>query len=125
MGEEAGDPINARVACATTRRDSAARGGGDAADRGVFGMKRNPRGVREGMRHRRGGGRLEGARLMNKAARTAGGDPVICPTGCLLIRVSSRLFKNISVPRLVESNLQPSPSPPTEGRIAIVTDAGR
>jgi hypothetical protein len=50
--------------------------------------------------------------------------PVICPTGGLLIRVSSPLCKNIPVPCLVESHLELFASHPTEGRIAIVTDAG-
>src|SRR6266849_10052543 len=52
---------------------------------------------------------------------------VICPSGGLLTGVSS-LFsgfpKNISVPTHPKSILEFSPSRSTEGRIAIVTDAG-
>jgi hypothetical protein len=43
---------------------------------------------------------------------------LICP-------LSSPISKNISVFTCPKSHLQPSPSHPTEGRIAIVTDAGR
>jgi hypothetical protein len=50
---------------------------------------------------------------------------LICPTGCSAVRLSSPIFKNISVPARPKSNLYPLPSRPTEGRIAIVTDAGR
>ena len=53
---------------------------------------------------------------------------VICPSGRLLRGVSSLISdfpKNICVPTYPKSNLQLSPSHPTEGRIAIVTDAGR
>jgi len=38
--------------------------------------------------------------------------------------VSSPLSKNFSLYRLVETSLEPAPSDPPEGRIAIVTDAG-
>jgi len=47
---------------------------------------------------------------------------VICPTGYF---VSSARDKNISLPRLVETALLIPLSRPTEGRIAIVTNAGR
>jgi hypothetical protein len=47
---------------------------------------------------------------------------VICPTGYF---VSSARTKNISLPSLVETALLIPSSRPTEGRIAIVTDAGR
>jgi glutathione S-transferase len=50
---------------------------------------------------------------------------VICPTGKSLIGLSSPDSKNILLPAYPKSNLYPSPSHPTEGRIAIVTDAGR
>jgi len=50
---------------------------------------------------------------------------VICPSGSLLTGVSSPICKNISISAHPKSLLQPSPSHPTEGRIAIVTDAGR
>ena len=49
---------------------------------------------------------------------------VICPSGCLANFVSSARTKNISLPRLVETALLIPSSRPTEGRIAIVTDAG-
>ena len=52
---------------------------------------------------------------------------VICPSACFLTGVSS-LFsvfpKNISVPTYPKSDLELSPSRPTEGRFAIVTDVG-
>src|SRR6267154_83309 len=52
---------------------------------------------------------------------------VICPSGGWLTGLSS-LFsdfpKNISVPTYPKSILELSPSRPTEGRIAIVTNAG-
>jgi hypothetical protein len=41
------------------------------------------------------------------------------------LRLSSPIFKNISVRDSPKSDLNPSPSRPTEGRLAIVTDAGR
>jgi hypothetical protein len=53
--------------------------------------------------------------------------PVICPSGGLLTGLSSLISdfpKNISVPTYPKSILELSPSRPTEGRIAIVTDAG-
>ena len=40
-------------------------------------------------------------------------------------KLSSPICKNISLRRVPKSNLYPSPSRPTEGRLAIVTDAGR
>ena len=55
------------------------------------------------------------------------GTPVICPSGGLLTGLSSLISdfpKNISVPTYPKSDLELSPSHPTEGRIAIVTDAG-
>src|SRR5882672_5398220 len=50
---------------------------------------------------------------------------LICPTGGLLTGVSSPLCKKISVPTHPKSHLELFASHPTEGRIAIVTDAGR
>ena len=55
------------------------------------------------------------------------GTLVICPSGGLLTGLSSLISdfpKNISVPTHPKSHLELSPSRPTEGRIAIVTDAG-
>jgi hypothetical protein len=49
---------------------------------------------------------------------------LICPTGCLVDFVSSAISKNISLHSLVETALLIPPSHPTEGRMAIVTDAG-
>ena len=49
---------------------------------------------------------------------------LICPTGCFPTVVSSPLSKNFSLYRQVETSLEPAPSAPPEGRIAIVTDAG-
>jgi len=49
---------------------------------------------------------------------------LIWPTSGLVIFVSSARTKNISLPRLVETDLLIPPSRSTEGRIAIVTDAG-
>jgi hypothetical protein len=52
---------------------------------------------------------------------------VICPSGVLPIFLSSLISdfpKNISVPTYPKSDLELSPSRSTEGRIAIVTDAG-
>jgi len=40
-------------------------------------------------------------------------------------RLSSPLYKNISVFPNPKSNLYPPPSRPTEGALAIVIDAGR
>jgi hypothetical protein len=50
---------------------------------------------------------------------------VICPSGSLLTGVSSPVCKNISVSIHPKSLLELFASRPTEGRIAIVTDAGR
>jgi hypothetical protein len=53
---------------------------------------------------------------------------VICPSGGLSTGVSSLISdfpKNISVPTHPKSDLELFASHPTEGRIAIVTDAGR
>ena len=53
---------------------------------------------------------------------------LICPSGGFLTGLSSLISdfpKNISVPTYPKSILELSPSRPTEGRIAIVTDAGR
>jgi len=56
----------------------------------------------------------------------AGSAPyLICPTGVQVERVSSPIFKNISLPPSGKSLLQPTPFRPTEGRHAIVTAAGR
>jgi hypothetical protein len=49
---------------------------------------------------------------------------LICSTGGLANFVSSGRAKNISLSRLVETDLLIPPSRSTEGRIAIVTDAG-
>jgi hypothetical protein len=52
---------------------------------------------------------------------------VICPSGGFLTGVSSLISdfpKNISVPTHPKSILELSPSRPTEGRFAIVTDVG-
>src|SRR5712671_7767720 len=52
---------------------------------------------------------------------------VICPSGRLLTGVSSLISyfpKNFSVPTYPKSDLELSPSRSTEGRIAIVTNAG-
>jgi hypothetical protein len=53
---------------------------------------------------------------------------VICPSGCLSTGVSSLISgfpKNISVPTHPKSDLELSHPTPQEGRIMIVTDAGR
>jgi hypothetical protein len=53
---------------------------------------------------------------------------VISPSGksaAAVIFLSSPIFKNISVLVSPKSLLYPPPSHPTEGRIAIVTNAGR
>jgi hypothetical protein len=50
---------------------------------------------------------------------------LICPTGCFAIFLSTPVSKNIPLPVLVDAALLIPPSHPTEGRIAIVTDAGR
>jgi hypothetical protein len=57
--------------------------------------------------------------------RGSRGRVVICPTGSLLTPVSSPLCKNILLRHLVETDLLIPPSHPTEGRIMIVTNAGR
>jgi len=49
---------------------------------------------------------------------------LICPSGCFAILLSSRLCKNISLHRLVDTALLIPPSTPQKGRIAIVTNAG-
>jgi hypothetical protein len=52
---------------------------------------------------------------------------VICPSGSFLAGVSSLISdfpKDISVPTYPKSHLELSPSRPTEGRFAIVTDVG-
>jgi hypothetical protein len=46
-------------------------------------------------------------------------------TGKSTISLSSPICKNISILELPKSNLEPPPSRPKEGRLAIVTDAGR
>src|ERR1700722_17539310 len=53
------------------------------------------------------------------------GEAVIFPAGSGAIWLSSPLPKNFSLRRLVETALVIPPSRPTEGRLAIVTDAGR
>ena len=58
-------------------------------------------------------------------ARREGGRGAICPTGKSVTCLSSPFRKNIPLLILPKSNLYPSPSRPTEGRLAIVTDAGR
>jgi hypothetical protein len=50
---------------------------------------------------------------------------LICPTGCFAIFLSTPVSKNIPLRVLVDAALLIPPSHPTEGRIAIVTDAGR
>jgi hypothetical protein len=50
---------------------------------------------------------------------------VICPTGARSKILSSTISKNISLHSLVETPLWIPPSRPYQGRIAIVTDAGR
>src|SRR6266576_3565584 len=53
---------------------------------------------------------------------------VICPSGCLSTGVSSLISdipKNISIPIYPKSHLELSHPTPQEGRIMIVTDAGR
>jgi hypothetical protein len=52
---------------------------------------------------------------------------VICPSGSFLTGLSSLISdfpKNISVPTYPKSILELSPSRPTEGRFAIVTNVG-
>src|ERR1700687_294206 len=48
--------------------------------------------------------------------------PVICPTGKSPISLSSPLCKNFLLRRRPKSDLDPTPSRPTEGRFAIVTN---
>jgi hypothetical protein len=52
------------------------------------------------------------------------GGLLICPTGCPTNFASSARAKNFSLSQLAETDLLIPPSHPTEGRIAIVTDAG-
>ena len=52
------------------------------------------------------------------------GGPVICPTGKSVTYLSSPIAKNISLRAGPKSLPYSPPSHPTEGRIAIVTDAG-
>ena len=49
---------------------------------------------------------------------------LICPTGKSVTRLSSPVCKNIPLLVLPKSPLYRQPSRPTQGRIAIVTDAG-
>jgi hypothetical protein len=46
------------------------------------------------------------------------------PDGQITDLPSSPIYKNISISAHPKSDLEPSPSRPHEGRIAIVTDAG-
>ncbi len=50
---------------------------------------------------------------------------LICPTGCQVNGLSSPLLKKIPFLTYPKSHLYQPPSRPTEGRHAIVTDAGR
>ena len=50
--------------------------------------------------------------------------PVICPSGTFVSSLISDFPKNISVAAHPKSDLELSPSRPTEGRIRIVRDAG-
>jgi hypothetical protein len=52
------------------------------------------------------------------------GTAVICPSGSFVSSLISDFPKNILVPTYPKSPLELLPSHPTEGRIAIVTDAG-
>src|ERR1700682_3728337 len=68
------------------------------------------------------GGFNRSSRAMTACARL-----VICPSGGLLKGLSSLISdfpKNILVPTHPKSILELSPSRPTEGRFAIVTDVG-
>jgi hypothetical protein len=47
------------------------------------------------------------------------------PVGQITETLSSPRCKNISLSRLVETSLETAPSRPAEGRLAIVTNAGR
>ena len=49
---------------------------------------------------------------------------LICPSGCFVIPLSSPLCKNKSLRDLLDTPLLIPPFRLTEGRIAIVTDAG-
>src|ERR1700736_1903826 len=51
--------------------------------------------------------------------------PVICPTGKSPISLSSPLCKNFLLRRRPKSDLDPTPSRPTEVRFAIVTNVGQ
>ena len=51
--------------------------------------------------------------------------PLICPAGCSASPMSSPFRKNNPVLPLPKSLLYPPPSHSTEGRIAIVMNAGR
>ena len=65
--------------------------------------------------------------MRKQTALTTTPAQVICPSGGLLTGVSSLISdfpKNISVPTHPKSHLELFASRPTEGRIAIVTDAG-
>src|SRR6266581_7183996 len=76
---------------------------------------------------------LDAARGRSTAVARFGGfcsrrRAVICPSGSFLTGLSSLISdfpKNISVPTYPKSDLELFASHPTEGRIAIVTDAGR
>jgi len=50
---------------------------------------------------------------------------LICPSGKSVTCLSSPLCKNIPLRRKPKSAIYRSPSRPIEGRLAIVTDAGR
>jgi hypothetical protein len=50
---------------------------------------------------------------------------LICPTGAVRNCLSSPISENIPVSTLVETSLEPAPSCPERGALAIVTDAGR
>jgi hypothetical protein len=60
--------------------------------------------------------------LRERAARCA--KNLICRDGSICFYLSSPICKNISLRCHPKSNLYPSPSHPTEGRIMIVTNAG-
>src|ERR1035437_3372159 len=63
--------------------------------------------------------------LTVRVAGKPGAAVLMCPTGKSVTCLSSPFRKNIPLLILPKSNLYPSPSRPTEGRPAIVTDAGR
>jgi hypothetical protein len=54
-----------------------------------------------------------------------GNDEEKSPAGSIRFHLSSPISKNNSIPRLPKSLLYPPPSRSPEGRLAIVTDAGR